>query len=166
VKRWFITEYPSPKVIFISFDVWQNVFGKFETAGLITRFQKPAQSASCRQGGAGGYEQLSKQSFVVYLTAKKRVLLMFMGVDKTLPACDQHLLSPSPSFFPPTHALYAFATCWEPLLHLPYFLFWAPVSSVWVTYNLGFDFGKRGKVYVGLTSCGGGRAEILPQGLA
>jgi hypothetical protein len=39
-------------------------------------------------------------------------------------------LSPSPSFFPPSHALCAFATCWEPLLHLPYFFFWAPVSSV------------------------------------
>jgi hypothetical protein len=34
-----------------------------------------------------------------------------------------------------------------------------------VTYNLGFDFGKKGKVYLGQTSCGGGRAEILPQGI-
>jgi hypothetical protein len=41
IKRCFIIEYPSPKVlvIFISFYVWQNVFGKLETAGFIVRVQ-------------------------------------------------------------------------------------------------------------------------------
>jgi hypothetical protein len=39
VKRCFITEYSSPKAIFISFDVWQNVFGKLETAGFTVRPQ-------------------------------------------------------------------------------------------------------------------------------
>jgi hypothetical protein len=39
-----------------------------------------------RHGGEGGYEQPSKQSFVVYLIAKKFVWLLFMGFEKTLPA--------------------------------------------------------------------------------
>jgi hypothetical protein len=34
---------------------------------------KPAQSALCRHGGEGSYEQPSKQLFVVYLTAKKLI---------------------------------------------------------------------------------------------
>jgi hypothetical protein len=43
-----------------------------------------------RHGGEGGYEQLSKESFVVYLTAKKLVWLIFVGFEKTLPGFDQH----------------------------------------------------------------------------
>jgi hypothetical protein len=52
---------------------------------------KPAQSAICRHGSEGGYEQPSKQSFVVYLTAKKLVKLIFVGFEKTLPGFDQLL---------------------------------------------------------------------------
>jgi hypothetical protein len=62
-------------------------------------------------------------------------------------------------------AFYAFATRWEPLLRLPSFFFGRQYAPFVGTFNLGFDFGKRGKVYVGLTSCGGGTVEILPQGV-
>jgi hypothetical protein len=41
--------------------------------------------------GEGGYEQPSKQSFVVYLTAEKLVKLIFVGFEKTLPGFDQQL---------------------------------------------------------------------------
>jgi hypothetical protein len=41
--------------------------------GVYRPALKPAQSALCRRGGEGGYEQPSKQSFVVYLTARKLV---------------------------------------------------------------------------------------------
>jgi hypothetical protein len=41
--------------------------------GVYLPALKPAQSALCRPGGEGGYEQPSKQSFMVYLTAKKLV---------------------------------------------------------------------------------------------
>jgi hypothetical protein len=68
LKRCFITEYPSPKVILISFDVWQ-----IGNSGVYRPNLKPAQSALCRHGGEGGYEQPSKQVFVGYLTAKKLV---------------------------------------------------------------------------------------------
>jgi hypothetical protein len=42
-------------------------------------------------GNEGGYEQSSKQSFVVYLTAKKLVYLIFVGFEKALPGFDQHI---------------------------------------------------------------------------
>jgi hypothetical protein len=41
--------------------------------GVYRPALRPAQSALCRHGGEGGYEQPSKQSSVVYLTAKKLV---------------------------------------------------------------------------------------------
>jgi hypothetical protein len=41
--------------------------------GVYRPALKPAQHALCKHGGEGGYEQLSKQSFIVYLTAKKLV---------------------------------------------------------------------------------------------
>jgi hypothetical protein len=44
-----------------------------------------------RHGGEGGYDQRSKQSLVVYLTAKKPVQLIFVGFEKTLPGSDQQL---------------------------------------------------------------------------
>jgi hypothetical protein len=39
VTRYFVTEYPSPKVFFISFDVWQNVSGKLKTSWFIVRLK-------------------------------------------------------------------------------------------------------------------------------
>jgi hypothetical protein len=51
----------------------QNVFDKLETEGFIVPASKPAQSALCRDGGEGSYEESSKQSFVVYLTANMLV---------------------------------------------------------------------------------------------
>lgn len=35
VKQCFTTKCPSPKIIFISFSVWQNVFSKLKMAGFI-----------------------------------------------------------------------------------------------------------------------------------
>jgi hypothetical protein len=61
-------------------------------SGFIVWLLKPAQSALYAYGGEGGYEQPSKQSFVVYLTAKKLVQLISVGFDKTLPGFDQHFL--------------------------------------------------------------------------
>jgi hypothetical protein len=48
----------------------------------------------------------SKQSFVVYLTAKKLVQLIFVGFKKMLPGLNQHLpvkCSVSPLFFGAEH---------------------------------------------------------------
>jgi hypothetical protein len=53
IKCCFITEYLSPKVIFISFDIWQIGNG-----GIYRPPLKTAQSALCRYGGEGCYEQL------------------------------------------------------------------------------------------------------------
>jgi hypothetical protein len=48
------------------------------------------QPALCRNGGEGGYEQLSKKSFVVYLTAKKLAYLNFVVFEKTRPGFNQN----------------------------------------------------------------------------
>jgi hypothetical protein len=51
--------------------LWQTGNGEVSHLAL-----KPAQSAFGRHGGEGTYEQLSKQSFVVYLTTE---LIDFCG---------------------------------------------------------------------------------------
>jgi hypothetical protein len=44
-----------------------------------------------RHGAEADYEQPSKHSFVVYLTAKKLVYLIFVGFEKTLSGFGQQL---------------------------------------------------------------------------
>jgi hypothetical protein len=59
-----------------------------------------------RHGSESGYKQPSKQSFVVYLTAKKFVYLIFVGFVKTLPGFDQYSpvkYSVFPLFFGAAH---------------------------------------------------------------
>jgi hypothetical protein len=44
-----------------------------------------------RHGDEYCYEHLSKESFVVYLTAKKLVWLIFVGFEKMITGFDQQL---------------------------------------------------------------------------
>jgi hypothetical protein len=59
--------------------------------GVYRPASKPSQSVLRRHGGEGGYEKHYKQSFLVYLAAKKLVYLIFVGFQETLPGFDQHL---------------------------------------------------------------------------
>jgi hypothetical protein len=83
-----MNEYSFRKAIFISFDVWQNANGRVYHPAL-----GPPLSALCRHEGQGGYEHPSKQSFVLYTTAKKFVQLIFVAFEKTLPGPDHHLIT-------------------------------------------------------------------------
>jgi hypothetical protein len=51
---------------------------------LLTEYENVTQIPLNNIGG-GGYEQFSKQSFMVYLTSE-----IFVGFEKTLPGFDQH----------------------------------------------------------------------------
>jgi hypothetical protein len=52
---------------------WTKCLWQIGNGGVYRPALTPAQSALCRHGGEGSYEQPSKQSFLVYLTAKKLV---------------------------------------------------------------------------------------------
>jgi hypothetical protein len=84
IKRFFITEYPFPKLISTASTFDKNVFGKLETAGIDSQALKPAQYAFCTHGGEGGHEQPSKT------VAKKLVYeqTIFIGFQKTIPGFD------------------------------------------------------------------------------
>jgi hypothetical protein len=66
-----LTEYESvtQKVL----TLLESILWQIGNGGVYRPALKPAQSTLCRHGSEGGYEQPSKQSFVVHLTAKKLV---------------------------------------------------------------------------------------------